>query len=180
MRRMKISERGKFCSRVAGMVGLWISRYLGRYPSPSWSRRYPRPSWSRMCKYPCTQFVSHSCVSRFLNSTLEALILIMGNLKETLALEMRINIKPHFGRRDGDEDPGDMGQTKKQNHQDGKGPRRRKLIILPFQPRCIRRRMPGVLDNLEDLAILRSPDVSTLDGNVLLAVSDRRESLEDG
>ena len=55
-------------------------------------------------------------MSRFLNSTLEALILIMGNLKETLALEMRINIKPHFGRRDGDEDPGDMGQTKKQNH----------------------------------------------------------------
>ena len=40
--------------------------------------------------------------------------------------------------------------------------------------------MPGVLDNLEDLAILRSPDVSTLAGNVLLAVSDRRESLEDG
>ena len=71
------------------MVGLWISRYLGRYP---------RPSWSRMCKYPWTQFVSHSCVSRFLNSTLEALILIMGNLKETLALEMRINITSHFGR----------------------------------------------------------------------------------
>ena len=35
-------------------------------------------------------------------------------------------------------------------------------------------RMPGFLDNLEDLAILRSADVSTLAGNVLLAVSDRR------
>ena len=34
--------------------------------------------------------------------------------------------------------------------------------------------MPGFLDNLEDLAILRSADVSTLAGNVLLAVSDRR------
>ena len=74
---MKISERGKFCLRVAGMVGLWISRYLGRYPSPS---------WSRMCKYPWTQFVSHSCVSRFLNSTypLDALILIPRNENKCL------------------------------------------------------------------------------------------------
>ena len=36
------------------------------------------------------------------------------------SLEMRINVwflvKPHFVRRDGDEDPGDMAQTKKQNH----------------------------------------------------------------
>ena len=34
-------------------------------------------------------------------------------------------------------------------------------------------RMPGFLDNLEDLAIPRS-DVSALAGNVLPAVSDRR------
>ena len=58
--RMKTSGRGKFCWRVVGMVGLWISRYLERYPSPA---------WSRMRKYPCGQFVSNNCVSGFLSST---------------------------------------------------------------------------------------------------------------